>query len=169
MGLQVPTAPRRRAAEQRILDLLGVTDGLTRRAIGEALGLPPPTVVTAVGRLLKDGVAAEIVADVPTDGDGAVRLGRPAQLIRLATHRPVLGFLDLTHDTLTAVICDWAGQPLRQAHYDIGRRPQRLAELEPGFEFLDGAGGEPSPPRQSRPAARRTRPRRASTAAPGRT
>ena len=74
-----PATGRARSAEQRVRELLNISDGLTRRAIGEALDLPQPTVVSAVGRLVQDGVAAEILAADQLEGGRQARAARSAR------------------------------------------------------------------------------------------
>ena len=141
MKKPVSTEPRLsagRATDGRVAALLRYSDGMTRRAIADALDLPLPTVVSAVGRLVQAGELDEVAGGVPAEG-GATRLGRPAQLVRWAQFRPVLGFVAVSGQAVTAAIIDWSGTTLREETVDLGRLPNRLADLESGFAFLRGS------------------------------
>ena len=140
------------AAARRVLGYLERSDGTTRRDLGSDLGLPTPTVVSAVAKLMAAGLIEEYT---PPAHPG--RTGRPAGGVRLASTRPVLGFLGWDSGSLTVSVLSYVGDVIAAADFDIGMRPDGVAALEPALAYLamigtvDWAGDQERPAHQARP------------------
>ena len=94
------------STDQRILELVRLSDGLERAEVARLLGLPAPTVARAVGRLLRRGEVAE------STGQVRGRAGRPPRLLRLTGATPVLGVLSWCDTGIRATLGTFGARSL---------------------------------------------------------
>ena len=94
------------STDRQILELLRLSDGLERTEVVELLGLPAPTVASAVGRLLRRGEAIEAA------GRPRGRVGRPPRLLRPVGPKPVLGIVSWSQTQIRTTIATFGARSL---------------------------------------------------------
>ncbi|MHA3701189.1 ROK family transcriptional regulator [Jatrophihabitans sp. YIM 134969] len=90
--------------DDRILALVGRSDGLSRIALQRELGLPAATVTSAVGRLLARGDLVET-----PDPTRRSKSGRRPALLRVAGDRPLIGVVSWNRDHVRTALATFAG------------------------------------------------------------
>jgi predicted NBD/HSP70 family sugar kinase len=109
----MPTTPRLRPTESRLLALLEVSGPLTRGELARLAGLPPTTISGVAAELLRDGRVVEAEA-----GPGGGRAGRPPRVLALSAPPGVVALVSLSDGarvTLAGVsgevLAEWMGPP----------------------------------------------------------
>jgi predicted NBD/HSP70 family sugar kinase len=102
------------SSEARILALVAHSAGVSRVDLQARLGLPPTTVTSAVGRLLRRGAVTETAGQARRATSGR----RPALLYPAGEQR-LLGLVSWSRTGLRAVLCDFAGTELQDWQYPV--------------------------------------------------
>ena len=127
-----------RPAEQRIIEYASCSGWIDRVELADALGLPGPTVTTAVRKLL---AAGDLVAGETDAGSG--RGGRPRQRLRVGGPAPMLGLVSWSHDRLRLRLLEPTGDLVQE----LGRDqpvPAASEGLSPAVSALvDASAGWP--------------------------
>jgi predicted NBD/HSP70 family sugar kinase len=132
--------PPQQYSRHRLLEALRHSGGsATRAELSRITGLSRATVSNAIGRLIVDGLVAEVVSE-PVSGAASSR-GRPAVLVRLRAPSGVVIGLDFGHSHLRAAVADLAGQVLAEVHHallvDNSPDDAMAAAADEFFQLLD--------------------------------
>lgn len=147
------------ANQQRAIDLLSCTDGLTRAELASQLGLPKATVAGLIGPLVLSGWLHEAPASpepvqAPATAGGARRHsrlgaagpgaagpgpGRRPRVVRISGPAPAVGAIVYSGDLLCGAVVDWGGRVLGQASQAVGAKEPLAAVLHPGILLLRSA------------------------------
>lgn len=123
-----------------VLWIIYKSGGISRRDVAAQTGLTPSSVTNIVSKLIQDGLVRQ------TDGDSEAGAGvgrRPIGLEICASRYAVVG-VELSADRISAVVTDFAGEPLAQGH--VANRASNPPEVAVAklAELVDGLMEEAS-------------------------
>jgi predicted NBD/HSP70 family sugar kinase len=93
--------------DQRVLEFIGYSSGIDRVMLARELGLPMPTTISAVKRLLAEGAIVETAGTVARQ-----QAGRRPHILRRSGPPPALGLISWRDTSLEAACYDFAATQL---------------------------------------------------------